>query len=447
MENKEQDRGQFASNWGFIMAAAGSAVGLGNLWKFPYLAGQSGGGVFVITYLFLVVAIGYTMMLGEMAIGRATKLDPYSAYRSISPKWGWVGGLGILTAFVILSYYSVVGGWVIKYIISSVMGTIPDFGTFIGGAAEPIIYHAIFMLVTILIVLGGISGGIEKASKIMMPALFVALIIIVIRSVTLPGAGAGLEYYLKPDFSKFSFGVVLAAMGQVFFSLSLGMGALVTYGSYLDKSSDLEKNAFIVPAMDTSVALLAGFAILPAVFAFGKEPGAGPSLLFITLPEVFAAMPFGRLFAVMFFVLVLFAALTSSISLLEVVVSFTIDKLKMSRKSGTWTVGFIMFIIGIFASLSNGPILGNIKAPLINMNIFDTLGFFTDKLFMPIGGLAMCLFIKFAWGVDNAVAEIKTGDGATFKTEKLWRVLIGVVAPIMIAIILVTGLWEIFAQG
>lgn len=445
MENKEQDRGQFASNWGFIMAAAGSAVGLGNLWKFPYLAGQSGGGVFVITYLFLVVAIGYTMMLGEMAIGRATKLDPYSAYRSISPKWGWVGGLGILTAFVILSYYSVVGGWVIKYIISSLMGSIPDFGVFIGEATEPIIYHAIFMLITILIVLGGISGGIEKACNVLMPALFVALIIIVIRSVTLPGSGAGLEYYLKPDISKFSIGVVLAAMGQVFFSLSLGMGALITYGSYLDKNSNLEKNAFIVPAMDTAVALLAGFAILPAVFAFGKEPGAGPSLLFITLPEVFAAMPMGRLFAVIFFVLVLFAALTSSISLLEVVVSFSIDKLKMQRKTGTWVVAIIMFVIGIFASLSNGPILGDIKAPFINMNIFDTLGFFTDKLFMPIGGLGMCLFITFSWGVDKAIEEIKIGS--EFGTEKLWKFLITIAAPIMIAIILVTGLMEIFMAG
>ncbi len=442
MESKE--RGKFSTSFGFIMAAAGSAVGLGNLWKFPYLCGQNGGGVFVIVYLLIVVILGFTMMLGEMAIGRKTQLDPYSAYKSLNKKWGFVGAMGILTAFMILSFYSVIGGWVIRYIVHSVMGTFSSdttaqFLNFSGATVEPLIYHGIFMIATIVIVFGGISGGIEKASKMMMPALIILLIVTVIRSVTLPGAAAGLEYYLKPDFSKFSFKVVVAAMGQVFFSLSLGMGAMITYGSYLDKHENLEKDALIVPALDTLIALLAGFAILPAVFAFGKEPNAGPSLLFITLPEVFQAMPLGRLFATLFFVLVLFAALTSSISLLEVVVSFLIDQRGWNRKSAVLGAGGLMFVVGIFASLSFGP-MKDVLIPILNRNVFDTLDYLTATWLMPVGGFLMCVFIWRIWGIDNACEEIRIGDGAKFSSEPLWRPLICGVTPIIVFIVLLSAL-------
>ena len=337
MENNLQKRDSWGSKFGFIMAATGSAIGLGNLWKFPYLASKYGGGVFVVVYLTLIILIGFTMMLGELTIGRATKLEQYSAYKKLSPTWGFLGSMGILTAFMILSFYSVVGGWVIKYIVTYLMGGVSGdtgqyFGNFVGGPVEPIFWHALFMILTLLIVMGGVAGGIEKASKILMPLLFLFLIIMVIRSLTLPGAAAGVAYYLKPDFSKFNLDVVVRAMGQVFFSLSLGMGTLVTYGSYLKGDEDLQSSALTIPILDTMAALLAGLAIIPAVISFGLDVEAGPPLMFITLPKIFEAMPLGGLFGLMFFVLVLFAAVTSSISLLEVPVAWAVDSRGWSRK-------------------------------------------------------------------------------------------------------------------
>ncbi|MDR7857236.1 sodium-dependent transporter [Tissierella sp.] len=447
MDNKtrgQEDRGSWGSSFGFIMAAAGSAVGLGNLWKFPYLAGKNGGAVFVVVYLLMVVFVGFTMMLGEMIIGRKTQLDPYGAYKKLNKNWGFLGSIGILTAFLILSFYSVVGGWVIKYIVATLLGSIGAdkaayFTGFIGGSIEPLVYHGIFMILTVAIVFKGISGGIEKASKIMMPALFIMLIIVAIRSVTLPGASAGLSYYLKPDFSKFNARVLVDALGQVFFSLSLGMGALITYGSYLKGDENLERNALIIPALDTSVALLAGFAVLPAVFAFGFEPTQGAGLMFVTLPAVFDAMPFGAVFGVIFFVLVFFAAITSAISLLEVATSYGIDQRKWSRTKSVTIFSSLMFIIGIFASLSNGP-MADFKVPLFNKGIFDTLDVFTSNILMPVGGLLMAIFIGYIWGVDEAIAEIKKSPGVKFKLEKLWVILIKYVAPIAVFIVLASSL-------
>ncbi len=442
--NSQEGRGNFGSSFGFIMAAAGSAVGLGNLWKFPYLAGKNGGAVFVVTYLLIVVFVGFTMMLGEMIIGRKTQSDPYGAYKKLNKNWGFLGSIGILTAFLILSFYSVVGGWVIKYIVSTLLGVIGTdktayFTGFISSSIEPLIYHGIFMILTLAVVFKGISDGIEKASKIMMPALFVMLILVVIRSVTLEGASLGLSYYLKPDFSKFNAKVLVNALGQVFFSLSLGMGALITYGSYLKGDEDLEKNALIIPALDTLVALLAGFAVLPAVFAFGFEPSQGPGLMFVTLPAVFEAMPFGTLFGIIFFVLVFFAALTSSISLLEVTVSYGIDQRKWSRSKSVTIFSTIMFIIGIFASLSMGP-LANFKIPLLNRGVFDSLDYITSNILMPVGGLLMAIFIGYIWGVDEAIAEVKRTPGVKFKLEKFWVILIKFVAPIAVLIVLLSSL-------
>ncbi len=447
MNNKakgQEDRGSWGSSFGFIMAAAGSAVGLGNLWKFPYLAGKNGGAVFVVVYLLMIVFVGFTMMLGEMIIGRKTQLDPYGAYKKLNKNWGFLGSIGILTAFLILSFYSVVGGWVLKYIVATVTGSIGAdktayFTGFIAGSIEPLIYHGIFMILTVAIVFKGISGGIEKASKILMPALFIMLIAVAIRSVTLPGASAGLSYYLKPDFSKFNARVLVDALGQVFFSLSLGMGALITYGSYLKGHENLERNALIIPALDTSVALLAGFAVLPAVFAFGFEPTQGAGLMFITLPAVFDAMPFGVVFGVIFFVLVFFAAITSAISLLEVATSYGIDQRKWSRTKSVTIFSSLMFIIGIFASLSNGP-MADFKVPLFNAGIFDTLDIFTSNILMPIGGLLMAIFIGYIWGVDEAIAEVKKSPGVKFKLEKLWIILIKYMAPIAVFIVLASSL-------
>ncbi|MBU5256986.1 sodium-dependent transporter [Tissierella praeacuta] len=426
------------------MAAAGSAVGLGNLWKFPYLAGKNGGAVFVVAYLLIVVLVGFTMMLGEMIIGRKTQLDPYGAYKKLNKNWGFLGSIGILTAFLILSYYSVVGGWVIKYIVATVTGKIGSdkaayFTGFIGGSVEPLIYHGIFMVLTVAIVIKGISDGIEKASKFMMPALLVMLIVVAIRSVTLNGASAGLSYYLKPDFSKFRPSVLVDALGQVFFSLSLGMGALITYGSYLKGDENLEKNALIIPSLDTAVALLAGFAVLPAVFAFGFEPSQGPGLMFITLPAVFEVMPFGTIFGIIFFVLVFFAALTSAISLLEVAVAYCIDSLKWTRIKAVSIASTLMFIIGIFASLSMGP-MADFHVPLFNRGVFDSLDFFTSNILMPIGGFLMAIFIGYIWGVDEAIAEVKRSPGVKFKLERFWTILIKYVVPFAIFIVLLSSL-------
>ena len=442
----ENNRGSWSSRFGFLMAAVGSAVGLGNLWKFPYLAGENGGGAFVLVYIGLVILLGFTLMLAEMTIGRHANSDAYGSYNKIKKGWGFVGGFGILSGFLILSYYSVVGGWVMKYIVASFSGTGADksgyFTNFISSPVEPLVYHLIFMGLTAIIVIRGISGGIEKASKFLMPALFVLLVVTVLRSVTLDGAMEGIKYFMTPNFSEITLKVVIAALGQVFFSLSLGMGIMVTYGSYLRKDEDMEKDAFIIPSLDSLVAILAGFAILPAVFALGFKPGEGPGLMFITLPAVFENMPLGSIFGALFFVLVFFAALSSSISLMEVTVAFGIDKLKWSRKTSVIIFTTLMFIIGIGASLSMGE-WSDFLIPWIDgksYGIFDFLDVLTSYYLLPLGGLLGALFIGFVWGVPNAVKEIKIGS--KFVTEKLWSILIKFVVPILVFLILLstTGL-------
>ncbi len=444
--NEKKQRDQWGSRLGFIMAAAGSAVGLGNLWKFPYMAGSNGGGAFVLIYLALVVIVGFTLMAAEIVIGRHTQLNAIGAYRKIRKGWGWVGGLGVLAGFVILSYYSVVGGWVINYIIKAVTGAFNTsdmavlgnmFGGMISGTWTPIIFHALFMIITLGIVIGGISGGIEKFSKILMPALFVMIILIVIRSVTLPGAGEGIKFFLKPDFSKIDGSVILAALGQVFFSLSLGMGCMITYGSYLSKDENIPQSSVIIPFLDTGVALLAGLAILPAVFALGFDPTGGPGLVFITLPAVFAKMPMGGLFAVIFFLLVLFAAITSSISLLEVVVSFVVDEWKWSRAKATTIVSAAIFALGIPASLSLGVWDTIIFRELV---FFDALGFLSDQILLPLGGLMLCIFIGWVWGVDNAVKEATNNGKVKFTIAPIWGFVVKYIAPLAIGYIFVTGL-------
>jgi len=434
---EQEKRGQWASSFGFIMATAGSAIGLGNLWKFPYLAGEHGGGAFVLIYLLIVVFVGFTIMLGEMSIGRATQRNAIGAYKALNSKFTWVGVIGVLSGFLILGFYNVVGGWVIKYIIQFLTGGVSGdpavfFGGFVSSAVEPIIWAFVFAVATAFIVWRGIAGGIEKYSKVMMPTLFILLIIVMIRSVTLPGAGAGLEYYLKPDFSKLTPSAIVAALGQVFFSLSLGMGCMITYGSYLSKGENIEKDAFVVPLMDTSAALLAGFAILPAVFAFGYEPGAGPGLMFITLPAVFAEMPFGNIFGLLFFILVLFAALTSSISLLEVCNAYFIDEHKWSRTKATWVISGVIFILTILSSLAQGPLSGFL---IFGKNFFDLFDYITSNILLPLGGLMMCIFIGYVWGVDKAAAEIMQNGKVAFKSRGFWTIAVKYIAPLAVGIV------------
>ena len=447
MEANEQ-RGQWGSKFGFIMAAAGSAVGLGNLWKFPYLAGRHGGGIFLIIYLIIIVFLGYSMMLGEMSIGRHTNLNQYNAYRKINKPWGFVGFLGILTPFLILSFYCVVGGWVMKYLWEYIVaGFISNpgsyFGEYIGTVGGPIFWHLLFLVITLVIVLGGVSGGIEKASVVLMPALFVFLIILAIRAVTLPGAGEGIAFYLTPDFSKFTMETWVAAMGQAFFSLSMGMGIMVTYGSYLTGKEDLSQNAVIIPVIDTFVAVLAGFVIIPATIAFGFDVGQGPGLLFGTLPEIFNQLPLGRLFAILFFLLVLFAALTSSISLLEVPVSWTNDNFGWKRGKSVLFWSVLVGIIGVVASLSMGPVLGDFKITIFSAeghNFFDFLDYFTSNFMLPLGGFLLCMFITFAWGFDNAIAEVQKGSTKGFKAAGFWKFSMMILVPIMLIIVFLSQL-------
>ncbi len=447
--NQNHERGQWGSKLGFILAASGSAVGLGNLVKFPAMAGLNGGGAFVLVYFIILFLVGFTLMLAEIALGRYTGLNPIGAYRKISKKWSWVGGLGVLAGFMILSYYSVIGGWVIKYLVKSVTGglNVSDpgmlgdaFGAFITSPGEPIFYHGIFMLITMIIVIKGIGGGIEKSTKLMMPALFVMIFLIAVRAMTLPGASAGIRYLLVPDFAKITPGVILAALGQVFFSLSLGMGAMITYGSYLDKKTNIPQSSTIIPLIDTGVALLAGLAVLPAVFAYNLDPNAGIGIIFNSFPAIFSQLPMGGLFSLIFFVLVLFAAVSSSISLLEVCVSYVVDEWKVKRLVATSVIGVALFLIGSAASLSLGA-WSDFK--ILGLGIFDFLDYGSANVLLPLGGLLLCIVVGWFWGTDNAIKEATNNGEVEFKLAGAWIVLVKYIGPVAIAAVFIQKIMEL----
>ena len=415
------------------------------------MAGANGGGAFVLVYFILLIIIGFTLMLGELSIGRATQLSPIGAYRKLKAKYAWIGALGVVAGFLILSFYSVIGGWVIRYLVKAISGdfNVADgsvlgglFVNFITNPLEPLVYHGIFMVLTLLIVIGGVSKGIERYSKILMPMLFVMMVLLMFRSLTLPGAMEGVKFLLVPDFSKINAQVVLAALGQVFFSLSLGMGTMITYGSYLRKDENLISSSIEIPLIDTAIAFIAGLAILPAVFAFGFDPEGGPGLLFITLPAVFSQMPLGSIFAILFFLLVLFAALTSSISLLEVVVSYTVDEWKWSRKLSTIVLAGAIFLLGIPSSLGQG-VWSHIR--LFGRDILDNVDFLASNILLPFGGMMMCIFIGWVWGVDKALVEVTNGGKVSFPLKTFWVVMIKYVAPLAIFIVFVqaTGILDL----
>lgn len=442
-----ESRGKFTSSFGFILAATGSAVGLGNLWKFPYVAGENGGAIFLLFYLLFAIILGVPLFMSEMAIGRRTRLNPIGAYRSLNKRFTFVGVIGVVAAFVILSYYSVIGGWVIKYILTYITNTsiiepVGYYTGFISSSIEPLIMTIIFVVISSLIVMSGVAKGIEKASKIMLPALFVLILAVAIRSLFLPNAIEGIKYFLVPDiseinsFSKLS-KIMLAAMGQVFFSFSLGMGAMITYGSYLKSDADIKKSALIIPVLDTVIALLAGFAILPAVFSFSLPPQAGEGLLFETLPMVFNSMVGGKIFGLLFFVLVLFAAITSAVSLFEVITSYLIDHFKWSRSVATIVVMVLIAAAASVVSLSYG-VLSDIR--IFSMGMFEALSFLSDKLLMPIGGLFCSIFVGYIWGIDNVAMEITNQGALAFKRKKLFAVAVKFVAPALIGIVFLVGL-------
>ncbi len=432
---------KWASKMGFILATAGAAIGLGNLWKFPYLMGRNGGFPFLAAYLIFIGLLGIPVMITEMSLGRKTGHNPVLAYDSVHPHARIVGYFGVLAAFFILSYYAVIGGWIIKYFFSyTLTARAPeDFSAFIAHPTEPLIWFFLFMLSTALICYFGVSG-IEKTSKFMMPALFVILLIIIVRGLTLPGAAAGLSFVLTPKLDDFSIHSVSAALGQVFYSLSLCMGITITYGSYLHKDVSIPKGCIQIAVLDTCMAVLAGIAIFPAVFACGLEPASGPGLIFVTLPEVFSAMAGGPLFAALFFLLVLFAALTSAVALLEVSVSFVIGSWHWSRRKAVVLLSVAIFLIGIPSSLSFGPLAG---ISILNYNIFDFVCMLTDNIFLPFGGIFMCYYIGWKWNPALLIDEIRLND-VPFPFAGAWLFLIRFVTPIMVIIVSFTGFFSIY---
>jgi NSS family neurotransmitter:Na+ symporter len=440
-----EQRDGFKSNLGFIFATAGSAVGLGNIWRFPYMTGTNGGAAFVFVYLICMFFVGVTLLLAEFTIGRHGQANAIDSYGKIAKNAKFIGYWGFFSAFIFLSYYSVVSGWTIYYFIQSFGGlvNVPAdqmwgfFGSFIGDPVVPLVYHAIFMAMTIFIVMKGVAGGIEKYSKILMPSLFVMLLILVVRSLTLPGAMEGLVWYLKPDFSLITGKTWLAALGQVFFSLSVGMSGMVTYASYLGKDTKLPQTAITVAFADTAVALIAGLVIFPAMFAFGIEPGQGVGLVFVTLPTVFGSMPLGFLWSAVFFLLLLVANITSAISILEMPVAFLIEKTKMTRLKAALIVGAVSYVMGVAVSFSFG-IWGDFT--IFGKGIFDLFDWTGSNILLPLGGLMVAILIGWVWKKDAAIGEVSSYGENKFWFNNMWFFLIKYVVPVVLVVIFLMGI-------
>ncbi len=442
-------KSNFSSRIGFVLATAGSAVGLGNLWRFPYLAAKYGGGTFLFIYLILVVTFGFSMMITEIAIGRKTGLSVIGAFKKLDKRFTFLGYLAAVVPMIIFPYYCVIGGWLLKYSVLFASGQTAhaaadgSFNTFIGGTAEPLGYFLLFIAITALIVVLGVEKGIEKFSKILMPLLVLLTIGIAIYGLTVDGAMAGVKYYLTPDFSKISMSAVCAALSQLFYSMSIAMGILVTYGSYMSKDDDLAKSAVQVEFFDTGIAFLAALIIIPAVFAFsGGDPatlGAGPSLMFIALPKVFANMQFGSVIGTAFFILVFFAALTSSISLLETIVSIFMEKLHLSRKKACLIIFIISLALGIPSALGYG-VLGTVK--LLGMQFLDFFDFISNSVIMPIVAFFTCILVGHIIKPEAIRDEVNVSG--KFKRYAMYRVMMKYIGPVMLIAILVSSVLNTF---
>ncbi len=439
MATPSQERGEWGSRMGFIFAAAGSAIGLGNIWRFPYVTGQNGGAAFVIIYLLCVFFICFPYLLGELSLGRATQRNPIDAIRAIKPGSPWilVGVLCVLTGIAILSYYGVIAGWVLGYIVKELIRNPISFGEFIASPTIVLPLFLAFMLLTILVVYGGIQKGIERWSRILMPIMLVLMFVVILRSVTLEGASKGLSFYLKPDFSKVTGRTVLEALGQAFFSLSLGMGAMLTYGSYLSKKENLVSSGLYVALFDTAIALLAGFMIFPALFSFGLQPDAGPKLVFVVLPELFDKMPLGGLVGVLFFLLLAIAALTSTISLLEVPVSYLVDSKRWVRKQAVWIAGGFALLLGIPSALSQGAVPALSSLPFFGGKGFlDLMDFIWGNISLALGAMLLSIFIGWVWGINQATDEVLTGAPGFKPYAPVWSLFIRYICPAVIFIVL-----------
>ena len=439
-------RGQWSSKSGFVLAAAGSAIGLGNIWRFPYVTGQSGGAAFVVLYLICVLFICLPYLFAELALGRSNHKNPVGAIQAIRSRTPWtlVGALCVVTGVFILSYYAVIAGWAFGYIFKNALNPTGQFGSYIASPELVIPLFALFMGLTMAVVYGGVEKGIERWSKVLMPLLLVLMLVVIIRAVTLPGAGEGLRFYLKPDFTKVDGSVVLAALGQAFFSLSLGMGAMITYGSYLSKQENLAAAGSYVAIADTSIAILAGFMIFPALFAVGASPNEGPTLIFVVLPQVFQVIPFGTALSVLFFILLSIAALTSTVSLLEVVVAYFVDEKRWSRAKSVLTIGIITFLFGIPSALSAGassfftdltPILGE-NGFFGRTDFLSIMDFIWGNLALAVGALLISIFVGWVWGSTNAGKEMATGSNVGPTFTRIWSVFLRYVCPAVIFIVL-----------
>jgi len=452
-------RETWGSRMAFVLAAAGSAIGLGNIWRFPYLTGQNGGAAFVFIYVTIVLLIGLPVMMAEVSLGRVTRRNPVGAFERAAPNSAWrnVGVLGVITGFAILSYYSVVAGWTLGYTLKAATGafarlTDPGetgamFGRFVGDGPTVLGFHALFMALTVAVVMGGVRRGIERWTLILMPILFLMLMLLVLRSLTLEGAWKGIAFYLKPDFSKVTTATFLAALGQAFFSLSLGMGAMITYGSYLSQSEDVVVATASVSLFDTVIALLAGLAIFPALFSVeGTEPTVGPKLVFVVLPSIFQRIPFGGLFGAVFFVLLVVAALTSAISLLEVCVAYLTDEKGWTRHKACFLAGGGAFILGIPAALSTGAstFLSNL---LFQMGFLDLMDMLFGNVALTLGAFLLCLFVGWRWAPEDALAAAMEGS-AYPGLGRPWFLLIRYLCPFAIGTILLskTGLLELLMK-
>ena len=435
-------RGEWSSQLGFVLAAAGSAIGLGNIWRFPYVAGESGGGAFVFVYLVCVAFIALPVMLLEISLGRATQKNPVGAFLSIRPgtKWRHLGYLALVTGLGILSYYAVIAGKVVAYCVaygqSLVQGNAAQYQ---GTTTSVMLYFTFFLVLTVLVVVGGVQRGIERWAKILMPLLLITMFGVIIRGLLLPGSLEGVKWFLMPDFGKIDGRVVLNAMSQAFFSLSLGMGAMLTYGSYLSKKQDVLRCGTWVVVFDTGIAILAGLMIFPAVFALGQDPAASTTLIFEVLPAVFAEMAGGTAVAILFFFLLGVAALTSTVSLLEVVTAYFVDELEWPRSRAVWAVGGATLAVGIPSALDMAGV-----AAFSSVSIFGQEGFFAvmdfvwGNLSLAFGSFMLCLFGIFVWGLKRAAAEIESTSTVFPKISGVWQFFVRWVCPLSIAIILAT---------
>lgn len=445
----KEKKSNFTSRLGFIMTAAGSAVGLGNIWRFPYLAAKYGGGIFLLIYLILAVTFGFTLMITEISLGRKTGKSALYAFSDLNSKFSFLGVLASIVPMIIFPYYCVIGGWVIKYLTVYVTGNGPAatnssfFTSYIGQVGQPLFWLILFIAATSFIVMLGVEKGVEKASRLLMPILVFLSIGIAIYVLTIPGAIDGLIYYIKPDFSKFSFHAVLAAMGQLFYSMSLAMGIMITYGSYVHKHENIETSVRNIELFDTGIAFIAGLIIIPSVFAFsgGDESilSSGPGLMFITLPNVFNSMKLSNFIGFLFFLLVLFAALTSAISLMETIVSIIQDKLHTKRIPTCLFVMIAAAIIAVPSSLGFGIWSG---IQLLGLSFLDFFDFISNSVLMPLVALGTCIFVGYIVKPSTVTDEVK--KSGPFKSEKLYTLLIKYVAPVLIVLILISSIANAF---